>query len=90
MTENAETAKINKSLLRERKKECCICGETTYCCLELHHIRNKLYTISRAVKNLPTPLFIKEMNKCIVVCSNCHKKLHNNVIRYEDKEIAKR
>lgn len=69
MTENAETAKINKSLLRER---------------------NKLYTISRAVKNLPTPLFIKEMNKCIVVCSNCHKKLHNNVIRYEDKEVAKR
>lgn len=90
MTENAETAKINKSLLRERKKECCICGETTYCCLELHHIRNKLYTISRAVKNLPTPIFIKEMNKCIVVCSNCHKKLHNNIIRYEDKEVTGR
>ena len=84
MTENAETAKINKSLLRERKKECCICGEDEYCCLEIHHIRDKLYNISQAVKILPTKLFKKELDKCICVCSNCHKKLHNNIIKYAD------
>jgi hypothetical protein len=84
MTENADTVKTNKLLLKERKKKCYICGETTYCCLELHHIRDKLYTISHAVRNLPTPLFVKEMDKCIVVCSNCHKKLHNNIIKYEE------
>lgn len=81
MDENSMT---NKQLLRERKVKCCICGEATYCCLELHHVRDKLYNISQAVKHLSTSLFIKEMNKCIVVCSNCHKKLHNNVIRYEN------
>ena len=83
MTQSLSTVEANKKILKERKKRCCICGEDTYCCLELHHIRNKLYTISRAVKNLPTDLFMKEINKCIVVCACCHKKLHNNIIRYE-------
>lgn len=84
MTENADTVKTNKLLLKERKKKCCICGETTYCCLELHHIRDKLYNISQAVKTLPTKLFKKELDKCICVCSNCHKKLHNGIIKYEN------
>lgn len=81
---STEGKSINKQLLREYKTKCCICGETMYCCLELHHIKDKLYNISQAVKTLPTPLFIKEIHKCIVVCSNCHKKLHNNIIRYEN------
>lgn len=70
----------NKELLKERKTKCCICGETEYCCLELHHIRDKQYNISQAVKKLPTRLFVKELDKCICVCANCHRKIHNNVI----------
>ena len=70
----------NKEILGERKTKCCICGETEYCCLELHHIRDKQYNISQAVKKLPTRLFVKELDKCICVCANCHRKIHNNVI----------
>lgn len=73
----------NKQLLKERKTKCIICGETEFCCLELHHTRDKLYNISQAVKKLPERLFIKELNKCICVCKNCHSKLHNNIILYE-------
>ncbi len=78
-----ETIKLNKQILHKYKTKCCICGETEYCCLELHHIKNKEYNISQAVRKLPTNLFIKELCKTIVVCSNCHKKIHNNILKYE-------
>lgn len=71
----------NKEILKERKTKCYICKEAEYCCLELHHIRDKQYNISQAVKNLPTNLFVKELDKCICVCANCHRKIHNNVIK---------
>ena len=32
---------INKELLKQAKDKCIICGETEYCCLQLHHIKNK-------------------------------------------------
>lgn len=72
----------NKVLLNNKKIRCCICGEDTFCCLEVHHLRDKLYNISQAVRYIPTDLFKLELDKCIVVCANCHKKLHNNIIKY--------
>lgn len=83
-----EEKQENKLLLKLRKDKCVICGESEYCCLELHHIRNKLYNISQAVKKLPKRLFIKELNKCICVCKNCHSKIHNNIIVYEESKIS--
>lgn len=75
---------INKELLKQAKDKCIICGETEYCCLQLHHIKNKQYNISQAVKILPTRLFIKELNKCVCVCSNCHHKIHNGIIKINE------
>lgn len=75
----------NKESLKRRKTKCHICGEPEYCCLELHHVRNKQYNISQAVKKLPNELFIKELDKCICVCSNCHRKIHNNIIELKNE-----
>lgn len=74
----------NRILLKLKKDKCIICGESEYCCLEVHHTKDKLYNISQAVRILPTKLFRLELSKTICVCSNCHKKLHNNIIKYED------
>lgn len=72
---------LNRKLLKDRKIKCEICGESEECCLELHHIKDKQYSISQAVKKLPTRLFIKELDKCICVCANCHKKIHKGIIK---------
>lgn len=29
---------------------------------------------------VPTDLFIQELDKCVCICSNCHKKLHNGLL----------
>lgn len=71
---------INKQILNSRKTKCAICGITDKCCLEFHHIKDKQYAISQAVNHLNKDNFIKELDKCICVCANCHKKIHNNEI----------
>lgn len=78
--------KDNKRILNEHKTKCSICNEDAKCCLEFHHLEDKLYNISQAVNHIPTDLFILELNKCICICSNCHKKLHAGLIDYGNEK----
>lgn len=57
---------------------CCLCKEIDYCCLDFHHVeRNeKEHNITRLVSAKSVWKLIEEINKCIVVCSNCHRKIH--------------
>ena len=69
----------NKLLMLSKKTKCCKCGESASCCLEFHHIQHKIMSISHAVKNMKPDKFKEELDKCICVCSNCHKKIHNEI-----------
>ncbi len=71
----------NKKILNEHKTECIVCGENAKCCLEFHHIGEKLFNISQAVSHIPTDLFIKELSQTVCVCKNCHSKIHNGLIK---------
>ena len=66
----------------KRKQICIVCGESSYCCLEFHHLNreNKLFTISSAICNIKIGMrqLKDELKKCVIICSNCHKKLHFN------------
>ena len=53
------------------------CGENHISCLEFHHLDPTVK--EGAVSNLIRVSFeraLKEIEKCIVLCSNCHKKEH--------------
>lgn len=59
--------------------KCSQCQENHPACLEFHHREKdqKEITISRAISNRWSPSRImEEMQKCDVLCSNCHQKLH--------------
>ena len=48
--------------------------------LEFHHLDDseKVDTISKMVQNRrPISRILAEMEKCIVLCANCHRELHN-------------
>ena len=57
----------------------CKCGEDHWACLEFHH-RNpeeKEYTISYLChSSLGKKRILKEIEKCDVMCANCHRKYH--------------
>jgi hypothetical protein len=85
-------AKRNKEI-RERKREisawlreyksklkCKNCKENHPACLQFHHIdpKAKEVNISHAANDgWSKERLLKEIEKCIVLCANCHFKLHH-------------
>lgn len=68
--------------------KCHLCGyDKNYAALELHHVnpKDKEYPINK-LKSVSWKLVIKELSKCILVCSNCHREIHNPTTKYNDKE----
>lgn len=60
---------------------CSLCKENTPICLDFHHLNPD------EKEKKPTTLvdygfeeLILELNKCILLCSNCHRKVHAGVL----------
>lgn len=68
--------------ISEFKTECCICREKRKPCLEFHHKdRNKkLFTIGKFVFKSREAI-VDEINKCVVLCANCHRKVEYGSLR---------
>lgn len=73
-----------RGLYRERKQRitdiksshgCLRCGEIDASCLDFHHVGEKSFEISNG-KKISESRLGKEISKCVVLCSNCHRKLH--------------
>lgn len=64
------------------ERGCLHCDETEGVCLDLHHPdptekeKNPSDLVGGSWKKL-----MEEAEKCIVVCSNCHRKLHAGLIK---------
>lgn len=49
--------------------------------LDFHHIMKKLFGINESVhRALSKERIIAEIRKCIPLCVNCHRKIHNRII----------
>ena len=58
------------------KEGCKYCPEDEPVCLDFHHVNDKIEQISK-VKWWSFDRLLVEIEKCEVVCSNCHRKLHH-------------
>lgn len=76
--ERSKTNRLNiRQLLNDIKSKGCIrCGETDIACLDFHHLYNKKDNVSKMVTNENFNDIKEELKKCIILCSNCHRKLH--------------
>jgi hypothetical protein len=71
----------NRKFIEEYKLEHpCQCGETEPCCLSFHHIdEDKDGNISDMINRGYSLTKIRaEIEKCIIMCLNCHAKLHQS------------
>lgn len=78
---NHPAYKGKKDYVRDYKenKECKFCGEGYPPCLDFHHTEdNKVESISRmsVLGEYSLEDVKKEVEKCILICKNCHTKLH--------------
>lgn len=71
----------NADYVKEVKQNasCVQCGESHPAVLDFHHIdaNEKDFEISRIGSGSFESL-LEELQKCIILCSNCHRKLHWN------------
>lgn len=68
-------------MLNKKSSGCCICGEKDVACLDFHHISDKYDQISH-MQTHSLKRIVEEIDKCVILCSNCHRKLH-----YHNKSI---
>lgn len=62
---------------------CILCGEQERTCLDFHHLdpHQKDFGISTLLKGTRSwESILKEIEKCVVLCKNCHAKVHANRI----------
>lgn len=58
-----------------RKHPCVDCGEKDIVVLDFDHKKDKLNSIAQMVSNYYSiPTILKEIKKCEVRCSNCHRR----------------
>jgi len=66
-------------------KECIICSENHPACLDFHHVDRTIKEFSIGAfprKTYTLKKVQEEIAKCIIICSNCHRKKH-----YEEKKM---
>ena len=67
--------------INEIKKElgCTDCRNNDFRVLEFHHIGEKSFTINEAItQGIGFERIKKEIEKCVIICANCHKLRHYN------------
>lgn len=71
--------------LEYKGNQCSICGYNK-CkqALDFHHLdeSQKDFTISNHSDRIDWPTLKKELDKCIVVCANCHREIHNDEFEF--------
>lgn len=89
--EYKERAAINRPIQRQNRKNlinairskygCAICEERTLQVMDFHHLdpKTKSFSVSSPRDKSLHSLFM-EINKCVVLCANCHRKAHAGLI----------
>jgi len=53
---------------------CVDCGEVDVVVLEFDHLRDKAFDISKGLRDRNWESVLAELEKCEVVCANCHRR----------------
>jgi len=85
LAKRAELHAITVKVKLERG--CYCCPERTPECLKFHHLDPKMkdLEVSKAVQfEWSVPRLLREIEKCVVVCGNCHDKLHAGLLQLKE------
>ena len=72
-----------KELINKHRYPCIVCGEAEKACIDFHHLdpSTKHKSVAQLVSSHSALKTIKkEIDKCVCLCANCHRKVHAELI----------
>lgn len=87
---NRKNQELREYLLSEKEKGCSLCGERCIPCLEFHHVdpESKDMSVSQMINYGNLNRLKEEMSKCVLLCANCHRKVHHGIIELDTRVSA--
>lgn len=79
--------KFLKEYVLSLDPKCQNCGESEFICLDYHHVdpKKKKKNVSSIIHcGHSFELLKSELEKCIILCSNCHRKYHAGLLELID------
>lgn len=79
--------RVKQLAVEYKGSRCIICGYDNYIgALEFHHLdpKQKEFGISTKGYTRGMETIKRELDKCILVCSNCHKEIHAGLIKLDE------
>lgn len=71
----------------KRLRGCTVCGEREPWVLDMHHLDPTVKETNPA-SSATLKTFLREAGKCVLLCSNCHRKVHAGVLQLSDDHIS--
>ena len=79
-----ETKSKLKAKAVDYKGGCCVlCGYNRHnVALDFHHLDKsiKTYSISNKIRSRSWEEIKRELDKCVLLCANCHREVENNLV----------
>jgi hypothetical protein len=78
--ERTTRVQSHKQRIIAASPHCMICPETDICCLDFHHVdpAQKSFTLAESYAYRTWEVIFEEIKKCVLVCKNCHAKIHTH------------
>jgi len=82
---NARKRRAIDYVLNVKRASRCQCGESRPECLDFHHVRDKKFCIMAAAsKGVSLAKLKDEIEKCEIICANCHRVGHLCYAQYAE------
>jgi len=78
---NTYRQNIRKTMKQLKINGCAVCGYDKHTgSLDFHHVnpKDKKFNITNRALQFKDDRIIDELNKCILLCCNCHREIENN------------
>ncbi|TSC94193.1 MAG: HNH endonuclease [Candidatus Berkelbacteria bacterium Licking1014_85] len=74
--------KIKEMAIEYKGGKCYFCGYNKYIgAFDFHHLQKKSFGLSTKGMTRSWDKTKKEIDKCLLLCANCHRELHANILQ---------
>ena len=78
----ARQRKLKQQAIEYKGGKCSCCGYNNYNgALEFHHVNSAEKDFTLSLKSISFENAKAELDKCVLVCSNCHREIHAGLIK---------